>query len=498
MSVSQFVMLGSWLLSGGYNLKSWPSKWCLPFIALPLIYLIHVAGLIHTTDFSYAFKDLRIKLPLLALPVLFYTGPQFNKKQFDWLLLGMIAGTTAAVILGLIKWLGLGGKPITDIREISIYVSHIRLSLLICLSLIACLWFVVAEHRFAPVLVPVALLLFAFLFILESLTGLGILMIVLFVLGIRRSIHLENTWWKTILIAFTVMLPLGSAIYVNSVWDSFRHHDTVDFSTLQSLTPSGNKYQHYPELHDYENGHCIWIYVCEKELEQQWNKRSSFAYSGKDSRGQDLRFTLIRYLSSKDLRKDSTGVWSLNKDDIAAVEKGIANIHYKARSSVYGRVHQVIWEIEHYRAGGDPSGHSLTMRWVYWKTALHIIRDHPWVGVGTGDLPEAYHQQYITDQTVLSEHWQLRAHNQYLSIAVAFGIPTLLIFVLILFLVLRHQMRLNDTLFLAFWLIAMLSMLTEDTLETQAGATFFTVFYCLFLFVNPQKRTCNGNVGPLG
>ncbi|HAH57713.1 MAG TPA: hypothetical protein DCL86_06165, partial [Bacteroidales bacterium] len=36
-------------------------------------YLLHVVGLIYTTDWQYALKDLRIKLPLLALPVIYAT-----------------------------------------------------------------------------------------------------------------------------------------------------------------------------------------------------------------------------------------------------------------------------------------------------------------------------------------------------------------------------------------------------------------------------------------
>jgi hypothetical protein len=30
-------------------------------------------------------------------------------------------------------------------------------------------------------------------------------------------------------------------------------------------------------------------------------------------------------------------------------------------------------------------------------------------------------------------------------------------------------------------------MLTEDTLETQAGVTFYALFNCLFLFAKPEE-----------
>ena len=36
-------------------------------------------------------------------------------------------------------------------------------------------------------------------------------------------------------------------------------------------------------------------------------------------------------------------------------------------------------------------------------------------------------------------------------------------------------------------------MVTEDTLETQAGVTFFALFTSIFLFVNPQNPRIDGN-----
>jgi hypothetical protein len=48
------------------------------------------------------------------------------------------------------------------------------------------------------------------------------------------------------------------------------------------------------------------------------------------------------------------------------------------------------------------------------------------------------------------------------------------------------RLRKPDYFYVVFWCIAVISMLTEDTLETQAGATFFAFFNALFLFAKPQ------------
>jgi len=41
---------------------------------------------------------------------------------------------------------------------------------------------------------------------------------------------------------------------------------------------------------------------------------------------------------------------------------------------------------------------------------------------------------------------------------------------------------------MTFFCIALLSMLNEDTLETQAGVTFFAFFYCFFIWGKEDKQ----------
>ena len=156
----------------------------------------------------------------------------------------------------------------------------------------------------------------------------------------------------------------------------------------------------------------------------------------------------------------------------------------------------MLWEIHNLQLGGDPSGHSAAQRFEFWKAAIGIIKDHGWTGVGTGDLPEAFRNQYQKMDSPLSEKWRLRSHNQYLSFAVAFGIPGLLWFLATLLMPLISKIRSRNFLYASFAIAAMVSMITEDTLETQAGVTFFALFNSLFLFVNPQNSAGDGKKGP--
>ena len=71
MSIAQILLIVNWLVEG--NLyekfkKFFNNKAALVFSSL---WLLHVVGLFFTDDFNYAFKDLRIKLPILILPIIF-------------------------------------------------------------------------------------------------------------------------------------------------------------------------------------------------------------------------------------------------------------------------------------------------------------------------------------------------------------------------------------------------------------------------------------------
>jgi O-antigen ligase len=82
----------------------------------------------------------------------------------------------------------------------------------------------------------------------------------------------------------------------------------------------------------------------------------------------------------------------------------------------------------------------------------------------------------------LDKDWRLASHNEYLRIAVLYGIPGIAFFIFSLFYPLIHRNKKKDILFLAFLYIVVCSMFTEDTLETQTGVTFFAFLYSLLLF----------------
>jgi hypothetical protein len=320
-----------------------------------------------------------------------------------------------------------------------------------------------------------------FILFLGAFTGLVVLLIVspfalLFWFSFKKNLAYKK--WTYISIAGLLVIIL---IYLSYSLYRFYDREKITCELIDSKTVNGNEYVNWCDKTDYENKSKVWLFVCDKELMKEWPDRSSIPYTGVDQKGQNIRTTLIRYMSSLGYRKDSAGLAKLTSDDIKMIEEGYTNYIYKNKLSIYPRIYELLWEIEQYAKNGNPSGHSLTQRFEFVKNAMGVIKRHFWFGTGTGDVKYEIDYQYEIDKSVLSEQWQLRAHNQLVTFLLAFGIIG---FIWIVFCTARaiYLDRNNiDFISFSYLLILFLSMFNEDTFETQVGAVFFSFFFSLFL-----------------
>jgi hypothetical protein len=486
ISISEFLMAGAWLLEGNYRQKIKTFFRNKTALIITGVFFMHLLGLIYSSNFDFALKDLRIKLPLLILPFIISTSAPIDFKKFKILLNLFILSVFAGTLVSVSILIGIIDRPIYDIREISIFISHIRFSLMICLAIfsIGYLFYKNIGEWNAPkkTLAIFFVLWFSlFLIILQSITGLLILSILLllhlFYFALRQKIFLL----KTIFLTSVILIPLSGIILIKKVIEDYNQIQTFPGKN-EVYTAKGNKYENYPDKKFFENGYPVWQYICWPELEESWNKRSSIKLNEKDLKGNEISYTLIRFLSSKGIKKDAEGVTKLSDKEVHSIEKGIPNVNYQDIWNIKNRIHIIIWEYDNYIRGGNPSGHSVTQRIEFWKTAVSIIKEKPIFGVGTGDIVDSFHQQYDKLNSALGTEYRLRSHNQYLSIGVAFGIVGLAYFIYSLIFCLYHNKNYRNYLYLIFWIIAILSMVTEDTLETQAGVTFFAFFNAFLLF----------------
>jgi hypothetical protein len=488
MSVAQFSLLTVWLLDR-QNLNKWKAFFSnRAAMVLVSFFILHVIGLLWTSDFNYALKDLRIKLPLLALPVIISTSPKINQRVFSYLMLTFIIANVLGTVASMHELLT---KEIVEIRKISLFMSHIRFSLNICVAIFAAIYLIFGSGffnrkvKFALFITVVWLLIF--LVILESVTGLALIIIISGVLGMVAVFQFNSGILKTTFAVILILIPLLLFFYIKGLYEDFVPDKPFTYQGMDLTTKQGNYYAHDTSLKMPENGHWVGQYIHWGELRESWSGRSSIDFDSLDHSGHYVRFTLVRYLTSKGLRKDAQAMKSLSDEEIRHIENGIANVRQLAETNLENRLRTIIWEVMLYRETGYLSGHSVTQRIEFWRAGVRIIKNNFWIGTGTGDISNAYKKEYEEMNTSLEQKFRWRSHNQYMAIFATFGIIGFLWF---LFAIIYPPLRLrmfSDYFYLVFFLTFVFSMLTEDTLENQAGATFFAFFTSFFLFARSEK-----------
>jgi O-antigen ligase len=122
-----------------------------------------------------------------------------------------------------------------------------------------------------------------------------------------------------------------------------------------------------------------------------------------------------------------------------------------------------------------------------WKASLEVIRDHPVLGTGTGDVKDELIGKYSRDGMEGAFSQKLNAHNQYLQTFAALGIGGFLVLAAMILLPFLDAIRKRDLLYLMFLLVFGLNIAVESMLETQAGVVFYA-FFNSFLLWNSQNR----------
>jgi hypothetical protein len=504
VSIGTIWIFVNWLWEGNFA-----AKWSLlrarnSVFILIAVFILHVPSLIWTSDFSVGLGEVRVKLPLLVIPLVVGTSSALPRKLFEALLIGFSIGVFIASLRTFLIVKGVIHKEYTDIREASDLVPLIRLALFSALTIMFCgRWFIrSSDWRIRIICVIGSIWLFFFMLYMQSLTGLVVLLVCTGLIAIiMAALHRRTKLLVGMLTALSAII-LVAGYYVRNAYNDFYRLRGNEIPELYTTSATGQHYFHSVGEPTYENGNKVMVNMCWVDLQREWPKRSAISFNhGKDGRGNPIRTTLIRYMASKGLLKDSVGMQQLTDEDIRAIEAGVTNYKESERNPLENRAYQVFWELYNYSAGGNPSGSSVTMRLVVHGTAITAIGQHPWIGTGAGSQSNTYDAIYTENGTLLSEDWQwLHAHNQFLSFAVTLGIPFTLYFIFTLWWPARNMRRWRSYLYLAFFIIITVSFFDDDTLETQQGVTFFAFFNSLFLYAMPfvVSVTTEKNASPEG
>ncbi len=486
MSIGQMILILNWLLDTNLSQKfrkAFTDKTVLAFLG---IITIHLIGLLYTENFDYAWKDLRVKLPLIYLPIIFSTTPPLSTDRWRQVFKFFGVVLFAASLYSVYIYFSVGVAEMQSTRNISTIISHIRFSLMIALGIFVLIYIAVfpgkKDKYFRFWGIPLAIWLVLFLLLLRSLTGIVVLGTGLVFMSLWLATLIRHYVFRLIVyMAVLGFVLIGISFFIHSL-AKYNYRIKPVENELPEYTANGNKYTHHLSRQIYENSHFVYSHISTKELRKEWEERSELKFDGRDKVGHQLKHTLIRYLASKGLTKDSVGISKLTPKDISAIENGIANHIYLQNFSLYARLYRVFWEIERMKIGSNPTGLSIVQRIYYFEAGWNIFLQNPIIGIGTGDVQDAFDKYYTESNSVLKEKRRSRTHNQYLTILLTFGSIGFIIFMIGIFYPIIIAAR-NKTLnmpFIIFIIIALMSMINEDTLETQAGALFFTFFYVFF------------------
>ena len=405
-------------------------------------YGLHLFGLLWTTNLDYGMDDIRKKTSLLLIPIIVGAHSIPSPKRWTKLIHFFILTLVITASINLIAYHFFAEKlNLIDIRDMSLFGSHIRYGILMGIGLAFCLERLYQGAKYRNGFIATTLFFLLYTFYSQVLSGLIAVSIVLigllvFILVLRKQYVILASSFLLV-----VITSLGLCYYLSQ-----------------------------PIIYPIP---CIEQY---DQMESAWNQRSTLNYDSLDKRKQPVASPLERYLSSKGLCANTKGVQTLSKEDIRFIETGFADVH-ETYGGIQARLLDIRYQLHH---ASNPSGHSILERIEYWKNAWAIIENHWILGVGTGDVDDAMQEMYNKRQSPLTPERRLRAHNSYLTYYLTFGIFGFLFFLFFQLKFIIQQWKWKQWIGFLFGIIALVTFLFEDTLESQMGITMFAFFYAVF------------------
>ena len=478
MGLACFLLLLNWIEEWNWREKQIRLRKNRQGLWFSAFYLVYAIGLVHVTDWSAAGSEMLSKLTFLFSPLIITTSKPFKSRELQYIFTAFIFAT----LIGCCWNFGYAQThELDNFRQMSRFIDHIRFSLCVVMSIVFCIHYLVHQSNGTTILryiyFIISLLLLCYLLYSQTLSGIVILMAIALCYAVYLIVNQKNSTIKWVMGSLIILfLTIGAVYTLYVTYDYFHVKDYVTDRT--ALTASGNLYT-FQEDPLIENGHQIGNYVCEKELETAWTMRSDTAYN------ELTAATLIRYLNSLGLRKDSAAVMSLSPEDIRNIENKTANIYYTRQHSLRRALYETYFGLSLYKKYGIINESSMLERIELWQASWRVIREHWLFGVGIGQQRAALDRQLELQHSPIADKKKNRgSHNQFLTFWMASGIIPVVYFCFLLvypFVGMRNRI---SFVYFALILLIFLSMLVEDTLNAQTGRMMYTILAQLLLFSN--------------
>lgn len=481
MSIGTIWLAANLLLKADFKKywEAWKNNYIFWFVFLVL--MLHFFGLLYTEDLSYAFRDFNTKLPLFVIPIALIAFP-IQKRYFNSILYGFLA---SLLITSIINFIFMINNEADDYRDFSLFGSHIRYSLFIVTGVLISIYFWIKNRKLWFIYFVLSIWFLYYTLISQVFSGYVALFFLFlgFFIYFIRNVH--KRWIRNLTVIIVLSLISIGSVQVYTFFKPGK--EALNFGVLPERSIHGGLYYHDTTVLWFENGHHIMSNISGDELKYSWENRSALDFDTKLENGFLVRNVLVRYMASKGLTKDKEGMLRLTDQDIENVENGMVSVIY-TQSTFEIKIAELKNEILHYSTGGDPDGNSLLQRMEHWKAGKSIIGQNWMFGVGTGDVQAVFNEEYENSDTQLDkENWN-RAHNQFMTFWITFGILGFVVFTGFWIWFLWNNIALNNLIGIGFALIAIASFLSEDTIETQQGVTYVSLFLGLCSMMNFQFR----------
>lgn len=158
----------------------------------------------------------------------------------------------------------------------------------------------------------------------------------------------------------------------------------------------------------------------------------------------------------------------------------IAILSYKTIPTVQNKISYTLYGIEQYKTQQDSSNQvSDSRRFLSDDIGVELIEQHPFLGVGFGDLQDAMNLIYKKRYPQFSQDVYSHIHNQYLYVFAGAGIVLGIIFIIGLGLPLLHFWKDKKWIFVIIYSQLLLVMLWEAFLQNQIGTSIYLFVICL-------------------
>lgn len=135
----------------------------------------------------------------------------------------------------------------------------------------------------------------------------------------------------------------------------------------------------------------------------------------------------------------------------------------------------VKWELSNQRKQ-DKNENLSDSRLARWKLGVSLIKDHPLLGVGTGQETVQLLKLYKKYNLKESIRKNYNIHNQFLSYAIKFGIIGTMALLIYFFRNIYYSFKFQNLLSLSFLMMVFWVFLVENVLDRNMGINFIAIF----------------------